>query len=149
MYCFRSDDSSYPPDVGDTGFVQYGGNSGSFNVLTCTINTYSVAYNYTNGTFMTLSKEPTDLNMSLRFAASLSEAVLFGRIPIAVEGAGVSGGSYVDSYALELSREIAAYSAFLYQPAAVTSPRSLSLSTGSQLQLVPLILLLATMGMYW
>lgn len=66
-----------------------------------------------------------------------------------IDGAGIYGESYADAYALELSREVLAYSSWIFEPAQVRSVYAVESGLGASLELVPLLLYLATVVLFW
>jgi len=64
-------------------------------------------------------------------------------IPNNIEGAGLYTGNYADAYALELSRELAAFSAYIYAPVQVQTIYTYEQQIGSRIQIVPFVLYLA------
>ena len=134
--------------VNNTGFFVHG-ESGAWNVVLCTINVVSSTYQYTNGSFHTLTTTNADLNMTKRIATMLSSNYLTQRVPNAVEGTGLVSGDYVSSFALELSQELAGMSASIYEPGAVSDLVQLVPGIGAKLQLAPLVLLVAVLLIYW
>jgi|SRR5882762_6455199 hypothetical protein len=124
------------------------GNRGAWNVLLCSVNVVSVNYQYTNGSFYIRTTNTSDLNMARRFATMIDTGELTKRVPNAVDGAGLLVGDYSSSFALELSRELAAMSANLYEPGNISDLVQVVPGIGSKLQLVPLILLLVVLLLY-
>ncbi|KAF8191679.1 hypothetical protein K438DRAFT_1970659 [Mycena galopus ATCC 62051] len=130
--------------AGNTGFFVHG-TSGAFNVLTCSVTVRSVGYTYFNGTF---SVDPSntfpdsDLDITRAVAAMTSAAYLSARVPAAVDGAGLTGGDYASAFARELSRELIAFTAALYAPAAPQELQTVIPVLGSRFSLVLLVLIL-------
>ena len=134
--------------VNNTSFFIHG-KSGAWNVVLCTINVVSSTYQYTNGSFHTLTTTNADLNMTKHIATMLSSNYLTQRVPNTVEGTGLVSGDYVSSFALELSQELARMSVSIYEPGAVSDLVQLVPGIGAKLQLAPLVLLVAVLLIYW
>ncbi|KAK7024060.1 hypothetical protein R3P38DRAFT_2956474 [Favolaschia claudopus] len=136
--------------VGNTGFFAHGAPN-AYNALTCSVTVRTVGYTYFNGSF-TVDPSNTyttsDLDISRIIAAMTSTADLSMRVPAAIEGAGLSGGDYASAFARELSRELIAFSASLYEPAAPLQVNTVVPVLGSRLPLVLLIMLLICIGAY-
>jgi hypothetical protein len=133
--------------LNNTGFM-FHGNRGAWNVLLCSVNVVSVNYRYTNGSLYIRTTTTSDLNMARRFTTMLDTGDLTTRVPNAVDGAGLLVGDYASSFALELSRELAAMSANLYEPGNISDLVQFVPGIGSKLQLAPLILLLVALLLY-
>lgn len=66
------------------------------------------------------------------------------------EGTGLQSGNFANAYALELSRELLAFSASVYEPVEVVGIQSTDGTVvGARLQLVPLMLFLCASLLYW
>lgn len=109
--------------------------------------TYS--YDSISSNFRTLSVNDSSVRVAKLLSALTFEGTLAQGIEAAIDGAGRSGESYADAYALELSREVLAYSSFIYEPAQVESVHSVETGLGAQLELVPLSLFLVTLLLFW
>lgn len=70
-------------------------------------------------------------------------------IQAAVDGSGIYGESYVDAYALELSREVLAYASWVFEPVQVQSIYAVESTLGATFQLIPLLLYLITVILFW
>lgn len=70
------------------------------------------------------------------------------RVPNAVDGVGLLTGDYVSSFAIELSRGLAAMSASIYEPGEVSDIVQLVTGIGTKFQLAPLVLLVVTLLLY-
>src|SRR5882762_7992909 len=85
------------PVVNNTGFFAHG-ESGSWNVLLCSVTAVSATYRYTNGSYTVQSATPADANMTKRIAAMVGTGEFKTRVPNAVEGIGLVTGDYVSSF---------------------------------------------------
>lgn len=66
------------------------------------------------------------------------------------EGTGIQSGDFQSVYALELSRELLAFSASFYEPAEASNVQGVDNTlVGSRLQVVPLALFLFSVLLYW
>ena len=101
-----------------------------------------------NGSFHVRTSSLADLNMTKRIASMIDTNDLTTRVPYAADGAGVFSGDYVTSFGLELSRELAAMSASIYEPGEVSHLVQLVPGIGARLQLAPLVLLLVVLLVY-
>lgn len=134
--------------VNNTGFFVHG-QMGAWNVLLCSVHVVSASYRrYTNGSFTTLTATSENLNMTKRIATMVGTGYLTDRVPNAVEGTGLISGNYVSSFALELSRELAAMSASIYEPGHTVSLVQFMPIIGTKLPLVPLGILFAVLLIY-
>jgi hypothetical protein len=138
--------------VNDTGFF-INSQFGAWNILLCNVNVASATYRYTNSSFIIKTTAPADLNMMRCIATMMTSENSFAEdlvncISNAVEGIGMVTGDYVSSFALELSRELAAMSASIYEPGAVSELIQLVLGIGAKLELVPLDMLLTVLLVY-
>ena len=95
-----------------------------------------------------LTSTRADLNMTKRIATTLGSNDLTNRVPYATEGAGLVSGDYVSSFSLELSRGLAAMSASIYEPGAVSDLVRIVPSIGARFQLAPLVLLFVALLVY-
>ena len=86
--------------------------------------------------------------MTKRIATTLDTGDLTRRVPNAVDGAGLLSGNYASSFSIELSRELAAMSASIYEPGHISNLVQLIPSIGTKLQLAPLVLLLISLILY-
>ncbi|KAJ7237712.1 hypothetical protein B0H12DRAFT_1138372 [Mycena haematopus] len=147
-----SEAHSSPADTfaGNTGFFAHGA-ARAFNVLTCSVMVRSVNYTYFNGTFIVdpSSTVPAyNLDITRAVAAMTSAADLSIRVPLAIDGAGLAGGNYASAFGRELSRELIAFSAALYAPAAPQELQTVVPTLGSRLSLVLLALIFIWIVVY-
>jgi hypothetical protein len=91
----------------------------------------------------------SNLDITRRVAAMTSAAYLAERIPAAIDGAGLSGGDYASAFARELSRELIAFTANIYAPAAPLDLQTAVPVLGSRLPLPLLVLMLIWILAYW
>ncbi|KAJ7124092.1 hypothetical protein C8R43DRAFT_1135673 [Mycena crocata] len=124
--------------VGDTGFFLHG-NKGGYNVLICEIKSLDVTYHYFNGSYTLLSAAPSDLAQGQR----VSDGSVAGQnfVPPAVEGAGLSSGSYTDAFAAKLSQVALSMTSYVFEPAEALAFKHIEPNIGSRLPLAPLLLL--------
>jgi hypothetical protein len=119
----------------------------------CNVSVVSATYRYTNGSFIIRTTAAADLNMTKRVATMMNSETGFAgdlanRIPNAVEGIGMVAGDYVASFALELSRELAAMSASMYEPGEASELVQFVPGIGAKLELGPLVILVAILLVY-
>lgn len=70
-------------------------------------------------------------------------------VPQRVEGAGMGPGlSYVDAFAIELSRELVAFSASIWEPDEVSTIQTVTEKLGSRILIVPLTLYVSAVLLY-
>jgi len=145
--------------IGDTGFFYQIGPSPAANLLYCNVTVRDVSYSYTNGnasvtsfsavndneigSYHTLSFTDSPVQTAKYLAAPIDWNYLEFYIQDRTSGAGLYNGSYADAYALELSREIIAFSAFIYEPTQVDGIEGSQEIAGSRINLVALILFCA------
>jgi len=132
--------------TGDTGFYTW--NNVAYNVLSCYVDVVSVTYRYANGSFITNNTTAADLNMTRRVALFADTGYIYDRLLIVVEGAGLVSGDYVAEFALELSRELIAMTAYIYEPGESLEMHTVQSVLGARLQLVPLVLLVTVLVTY-
>jgi hypothetical protein len=153
-YAFMQDLSEHNVFVGQTGFYLQGGQDLGNNILLCNVSVRNVKYTYTSssaatstsseedGAFQTISWVDAPVENARVIVSTVDLGYMAQYIPARVEGAGLYSGSYPDAYALELSRELMAFSAFIYQPSQVTAVANYQEELGTRLQIIPLILFL-------
>jgi len=74
--------------------------------------------------------------------------VLQNELQTFVDGQGLQTGDYANAYGLELSRELLALSASIFEPVQATDVYSLRQIVGSNLNLVPFILYVSTVFLF-
>jgi hypothetical protein len=121
----------------------------AYNVLSCYVDVVSIIYRYANDSFITNNTIAADLNMTRRVALFADTGYIYARLPIVVEGAGLVSGDYAAEFALELSRELIAMTAYTYKPGQSLEMHTVQSGLGARLQLVPLVLLVTVLVIYW
>ncbi|KAG9011455.1 hypothetical protein FRB94_008286 [Tulasnella sp. JGI-2019a] len=147
-----------PGFIGDSGFFQEGRN-GAWNILYCNVSIRDVTYDYTppfssatnsagEGTYKMTSWTNASPRVTSLLAAYVDSPWL--QISQRVEGAGYLGQSmtYVDAYAQELSRELVAFSASIWEPSQVLSVQNVEQKLGSRVQIIPLALYVSAVLLY-
>lgn len=136
---------------------------GAWNVLYCNISIREVQYRYANPSSSSSSSSPGDgaytieswnlapLHLTSLMATYIDSPYMSKYVPERVEGAGLSSSSisYEDAFALELSRELVAFSSSIWAPSSVLDIQSRNESLGSRIQLVPLTLYVSAVLLYW
>jgi hypothetical protein len=133
--------------VNTTGFFVHG-RMEAYNVILCSVKAVLVDYRFTNGSFNVLTMADADLHQTRRIATMLDTGDLAVRVPNAVDGVGYLAGDYISSFAVELSRGLAAMSASIYEPGEVSDIVQLVPGIGTKFQLAPLVLLVVTLLVY-
>jgi len=128
--------------------VFYTSDDVAYNVLSCYVDVVSIIYRYANDSFITNNTIAADLNMTRRVALFADTGYISGRLPIVVEGAGLVSGDYAAEFALELSRELIAMTAYTYEPGESLEMHTVQSGLGARLQLVPLVLLATVLVIY-
>lgn len=146
MTCILTRVYHEPVVAGDTGFFLHG-NHGGYNVLVCQIEILTVTYGYSNGSYTALQKSPADLDQARRVAFGIGS--YDPDVVNAVDGAGLYSGSYSDSFGNELSRYALSRTSYVYDTAEVLEVNNVLTNIGSKLKLVPFLLLLVVLGIYW
>lgn len=123
--------------VGETGFFLHG-NSGGFNVLTCTVESLVVTYKYSNSSYALLTSTPSDLAQAQRVADGSRAAPIY--VPIAIDGTGLRSGSYADAFAARLSLVALSGTAYVIEPAAALETQAIQPTIGARVPLAPLVL---------
>lgn len=77
------------------------------------------------------------------------EPSLVNGVVTAIDGAGINGDSYAAAFALELSRQTLAFTSAIFEPIEVQSIFALESGLGSALEIIPLILYLVTLVLFW
>jgi len=145
-YAYSGPDDQF---VGDTGFLIHG-HAGGYNLIYCNVTVFDIDYRYTSsasstiGTFEAINAVPSDLTTTFRIASTVEFGISMNYVPQRVEGTGIKSGSYVDAYALELSRELIALSALIWEPAPASEVSAYEQVLGSKINVVPLALFVAT-----
>jgi len=101
-----------------------------------------------DGTFLTVSTVDASLDHTKLVASTMDLEYMENYIPDRVEGAGLYSGNYADSYALELSRQLVAFSASIYEPSLVQSANDYDQMLGSRLEIIPLVLYLVAIFLF-
>ncbi|KAF8955542.1 hypothetical protein BDZ97DRAFT_1856784 [Flammula alnicola] len=123
----------------NTGWFIHG-NRGSWNVVFCNVTTLDVVYTYTSSCYLHYSSSLTDVNSTQHIMTIGLEGVTTA-ISYAVDGAGVTSNvTYEDTYALELSRQMLARGAKLYETTDALGVEYEYNIIGTRLQLIPLVL---------
>ena len=82
-------------------------------------------------------------------ATGLDNGPILSWVPDRVDGVGWQGaGNYLDSFALEMSRELAAFTAMLWQTEQVLSIEDVAQVIGSRVQIAPLALYVGAALLY-
>ncbi|PPQ66040.1 hypothetical protein CVT26_010796 [Gymnopilus dilepis] len=118
------------------------GNNGAWNVVYCNVTTLQVNYTYASSRFRLRSSTPTSVFAAQRImGGGLRSSSGDTVISDAVDGAGLqTNTTYEQAYALELSRQMLARGAYIYQPANVELIANEKVVNGSNLQVIPLVL---------
>lgn len=143
------------------GFFQYSPTSDlpavGWNLLNCNITFHDIDYEYSDdtgmgvGTFTTkaYSDSSPQTRQLLLALASTNMADIAYNIDLFIDGSGIATGSYADSYAIELSREFMAFGASAFIPSQVESIHILKRVVGSRIELIPMVLYLAIIVVFW
>lgn len=83
-------------------------------------------------------------------AAYLDSSYVRTYVPQRIDGSGLKNGTmdYVNAFSLELSRELIAFTASIYEPLEVSSIRTVTVKLGSRIQIAPLALYLSAVFLY-
>ncbi|KAF8955570.1 hypothetical protein BDZ97DRAFT_280215 [Flammula alnicola] len=130
----------------NTGWFVHG-NSGAWNVVVCNVSTLDVVYTYASSRYFHYSSSLTDVN-STQHIMTIGFSYYTGSnfVSTAVDGAGLnSNGTYEDAYALELSRQMLARGAQLYETTNTLGVEYEYNVIGTRLQLIPLVLFCVSM----
>jgi len=146
-------DITDPTWLNDTGFFLM---EGAWNVIYCNVTVRNITYSYDSpfpaggdGVYKTLSWEPASLRITSLLTAYLDSTYISSFVPQNVEGSGLHFGmNYVDAFGLELSRELVAFSASIWQPENVLSISGTKSEQGTRLQIIPLALYVVTVLLY-
>lgn len=107
------------------------------------------SFDSVSSNFTTLSVTDASFRIAKLFSALAFEDSLPEGVQAAVDGSGIYGESYVDAYALELSRELLAYTSSVFEPAQAQSVFVVETTLGASFQLIPLVLYLTTLILFW
>ncbi|KAF8898218.1 hypothetical protein CPB84DRAFT_1780608 [Gymnopilus junonius] len=131
---------------GNTGWFVHG-NNGAWNVVYCNVTALQVTYTYASSRFLFRSSTPASLFAAQRMmSGGLVNIAGNTVISAAVDGAGLqTSTTYEQAYALELSRQMLARGAYIYEPVDVEQIASENLVNGSDLQVIPLVLFIAAL----
>ncbi|KAH9474523.1 hypothetical protein JR316_0012984 [Psilocybe cubensis] len=134
--------------IGNTGWFVHG-NKGAWNVVFCNITALDVTYTYTSSQFVVQKAVPKSVTDTQHIMAAGFEGQTTA-ISQQVDGAGSdpNTGTYEQAYALELSRQMLARGAFLYEPNDVIRIQSEKSIIGSNLQVAPLVLFVAALVLF-
>lgn len=121
----------------------------------CTVTVHDVVYKYLppssdspDGTYTTLNYSLSSSHMASLITAGIDNGPISDYVPERVDGAGLHSGSYADAYALELSRELLAFSSMIYEPAAVLGIQNAKQVVGSKVQIGALSLYVFAVLLY-
>ncbi|KAJ7611811.1 hypothetical protein FB45DRAFT_941078 [Roridomyces roridus] len=134
---YSADDDTF---VGNTGFFAHSGID--YNVLTCSVTVLEVSYAYFNGTFTIdpwNTTASTNLDIVHALGAMTTAAFLQERVPAAIDGA---TEDYAAAFGRELSRELIAFTAALYEPAPPQEVQRVKAVLGTRIPLAVLVLML-------
>lgn len=140
------------------------GSTGGTNIISCNISVRDVQYRYSapqasaDGTSTPLYETLSSTNSPARMAKILGSMVQAGsvntmymrdRVPAAVEGTGITDGSYADAFAIEFSRELMALGAYVFMPQGVSDIVTTQQKFGSRIQVAPLGVYVGLTLLYW
>ncbi|KZO92136.1 hypothetical protein CALVIDRAFT_567711 [Calocera viscosa TUFC12733] len=154
-YAYTTDDPLASGYVEETGFL-WAATQG-YNALLCAVSVSDIDIAYetaslsdlsTNGTFQMLNSTPASVLTTQRVASILDASFLWTSIPLRIDGVGLLRGNYSEAYALELSRELVAYTAAIYEPTDALSVTMVSQPLGSTIELAPMLLYFLTVIIY-
>lgn len=141
----------------DSGFLYIPGINTAWNLLLCNVSVHDVDYRYNpispSGpaaaeVYNTLSSTDSSATTNKLLAA----VVQYFKTPWTgqrTEGTGLQSGNFAEAYALELSRELLAFSASIYEPRPVSRIMNVDNTiVGSRLQVVPMALFLVWVLLY-
>lgn len=137
-----------------SGFNFAPGDSFGWNLLYCnaTVKDIRYQYNATDGTFQTLSATDASLHLT-KLVSALTDSGLFGinmAIDRSVNGqVGGTSADYAAAYALELSRQLIAMTASVWEPAPAQSVHIIKRALGAEIKLVPLALYILGVLLFW
>ncbi|KAJ7216908.1 hypothetical protein C8J57DRAFT_1395984 [Mycena rebaudengoi] len=123
--------------VGNTGF--YFHSKAAVNVVICNVKSLAVTYRYFNGSYTLVSAAPSDVPQGQRISDGSVAGPFY--VPPAIEGVGISSGSYVDAFAQKLSQVALSMTAYIIEPSEAISHQFIVPNIGSRLPLAPLLLL--------
>ncbi|KAF8955571.1 hypothetical protein BDZ97DRAFT_1926616 [Flammula alnicola] len=128
----------------NTGWFIHG-NQGSWNVVFCNVTTLDVVYTYASSRYFHYSSSLTDVN-STQHIMTIGLSAATTAISYAVDGAGITSNvTYEDTYALELSRQMLARGAKVYETTDALGVEYEYNIIGTRLQLIPLVLFCISM----
>lgn len=133
---------------------------GGWNVVYCNVTTVNIQYEYTppsstapstqGGTYTTITTSLAPApRVPMLVATGLDNGPILSWVPDRVDGVGWQGaGNYLESFALEMSRELMAFTAMLWQPEQVLSIQDVAGVIGSRVQIAPLALYVGAVLLY-
>ncbi|KAH9474521.1 hypothetical protein JR316_0012982 [Psilocybe cubensis] len=124
------------------------GNNGAWNVIFCNVTALDITYTYTSTRFLQQSTSPISVSDTryMMIAGFYNGETL---ISTAVNGAGLEASTtYEQAYSNELSRQMLARGAIIYQPKDVIRIESENTAVGSNLQVIPLALFIAALLLF-
>ena len=122
------------------------GNNGAWNVVFCNVTALDVTYIYESSRYILHSSSPKSLTTTRYIMAAGFQLLGTTVVSVAVDGAGLqSGTTYEGAYSLELSRQMLARAAFIYEPANVLQIQSEINVNGSEIQVIPLAIFLGAL----
>ncbi|KDR73867.1 hypothetical protein GALMADRAFT_227626 [Galerina marginata CBS 339.88] len=131
-------------DVCDGWFVH--GNNGAWNAIFCNVTALEVAYKYESSRYIMESASPSSLTAARYIMSAGFQGLSTTVISSAVDGAGSQPNTtYEQAYSLELSRQMLARAALIYEPTNVIRIQSENSVNGSKLQVIPLLLFVGTL----
>ncbi|KDR68207.1 hypothetical protein GALMADRAFT_272694 [Galerina marginata CBS 339.88] len=130
----------YDAFIPNSGWFVHG-NNGAWNVVFCNVTALEVTYKYESLRYITVSSSPQPLTTARYIMSAGFERSSTTVISSAVAGAGLqSNTTFEEAYSLELSRQMLARAAFIYEPKNVLRIQYENNVNGSKLQLIPLVL---------
>ncbi|PPQ81379.1 LOW QUALITY PROTEIN: hypothetical protein CVT25_015900 [Psilocybe cyanescens] len=123
-------------------------NKGAWNVIFCNVTALDVIYTYASSRFIIQSATPKSVNDTQHMMAAGFDGQTTA-ISQAVDGAGLDvSTTYEQAYSVELSRQMLARGAFLYEPTDVIRMQSENNIVGSNLRTPPLTLFIAALLLF-
>ncbi|PPQ94391.1 hypothetical protein CVT25_002747 [Psilocybe cyanescens] len=140
LFAYLSLDQPTDTFVGNTGWFVHG-NNGAWNVVFCNVTALDVTYTYASSRFLlqnAIPKSVADAQHMMAAGFNIGPAIDISK---AVDGAGLEiNATYEQAYSIELSWQMLARGAFIYEPTEVNRIQSESNIVGSNLRLIPLVL---------
>ncbi|KDR66408.1 hypothetical protein GALMADRAFT_147995 [Galerina marginata CBS 339.88] len=132
--------------IGNTGWFIHG-NKGAWNVVFCNVTALDVTYTYTSSRYILESSTPKPLpEARYMMAGGLEASTGTPVVSTPIDGAGLqTDATYEQAYSLQLSRQMVARGAFIYQPTDAIQIQSENTISGSNLQVIPLTIFVISM----